>query len=136
MGKFMKLQGLKAQRGITLIGFILVLAVAGVFLFVGMKLVPVYTEYYSALTDIKAVCKEQDSLTADVGAIRRKIERRFFVSYIENIDIKKNIKLVREGDKKLLSLTYEVRKPLIYNLDFVAKFDHSEPIVGGSGAGE
>ena len=30
----------------------------------------------------------------------------------------------------MLDLNYEVRKPLIYNLDFVAKFERSFPVTG------
>ena len=37
----------RTQSGITLVGFILVLAVAGFFVFIGMKLVPMYSEFYS-----------------------------------------------------------------------------------------
>ena len=37
----------RKQSGLTFIGFVIVLAVAGLFIYVGMKLVPMYTEYYS-----------------------------------------------------------------------------------------
>jgi Tfp pilus assembly protein PilE len=129
----MKLQGLKAQRGITLIGFIIVMIVVGIFLFIGMKLFPVYAEYYSAITDMKAACQESDAVNADLQAMRNKLDRRFNISYVDSIDTRKHIKIIREGDKKILNVAYEVRKPLIYNIDFVAKFDHSEPMTGGKG---
>ena len=35
----------RTQRGITLLGFIIVLAVVGFFAYVGMKLFPMYSEY-------------------------------------------------------------------------------------------
>ena len=37
----------RTQSGITLIGFMLVLAVVGMFVFMGMKVIPMYSEYYS-----------------------------------------------------------------------------------------
>jgi len=127
----MKIQTMVKQRGITLIGFILVLAVAGVFAFVGFKLFPVYAEYYSAVTDLKAACREPDAANANLQQMRSKLERRFNISYVDSIKITKDVKIVKVGDVKSVNINYEVRKPLIYNLDFVAKFDVTEPMVGG-----
>ena len=132
----MQMQTMKAQRGITLIGFIMLLAVIGVFLFVGFKLFPVYAEYYSAVTDMKASCKEPDAPNASLHEMRTKLDRRFNISYVESIDTKKDVKIISEGDKKLLHIQYEVRRPLIYNLDFVAKFDVTEPMIGGGTGGQ
>jgi len=132
----MQMQTMKAQRGITLIGFIMLLAVIGVFLFVGFKLFPVYAEYYSAVTDLKASCKEPDAPTANLQQMRNKLDRRFNISYVDSIDTKKDVKLVVDGDKRMLNIKYEVRKPLIYNLDFVAKFDVTEPMIGGGTGGQ
>jgi Domain of unknown function (DUF4845) len=132
----MKQQAIKAQRGITLIGFIMVLAVAGFFIFLAMRLVPVYVEYYSVVKNVKAICKEPDAPKASIDEMRKKLALRFVIDYVENFDPRKNMKMVREGETKTLNIVYEVRKPLIYNLDFVAKFEHSEPMVGGGAASE
>ena len=37
----------RTQSGMTLIGFVIVLAVVGVFIYMGMKLIPMYSEYYA-----------------------------------------------------------------------------------------
>ena len=132
----MQMQPLKAQRGITLIGFVMLMAVIGVFLFVGFKLFPVYAEYYSAVTDLKAVCAESDAPTSDLQKMRAKLEKRFNISYVDSINTKKDLKMFKEGDVKMLNIKYEVRKPLIYNLDFVAKFDVTEPMRGGGTGGQ
>jgi len=127
----MKIQTMDKQRGITLIGFIMVLAVVGVFAFVGFKLLPVYAEYYSAVTDLKASCREPDAAKATLQDMRNKLNRRFNISYVTSINTIKDVKLIKVGDVKSININYEVRKPLIYNLDFVAKFDVTEPMVGG-----
>ena len=132
----MQMQTMKAQRGITLIGFIMLMAVVGVFLFVGLKLFPVYAEYYSAVTDLKASCKEPDAPTANLLQMRNKLDRRFNISYVDSIDTKKDVKVIVDGDKRMLNIKYEVRKPLIYNLDFVAKFDVTEPMIGSGTGGQ
>lgn len=132
----MQIQMMGKQRGITLIGFVMMLAVAGIFFFVGFKLFPVYAEYYSAVTDLKAACQESDAPGATLMQMRGKLDRRFNISYVDSINTGKDLKIIREGDMKLLNIKYEVRKPLIYNLDFVAKFDVTEPMRGGGTGGQ
>ena len=80
-------------------------------------------------------CKEPDAPNASLQEMRAKLDRRFNISYITSININKDVKLVRNGDVKALNINYEVRKPLIYNLDFVAKFDVTEPMTGGGKGG-
>ena len=128
----MNIQAISKQRGITLIGFIMVMAVVGFFVFLGMRLLPVYIEYYSVVADLKAACKEVGT-AGTIEQIRGKLDFRFDVSYVENVDLKRHVKMIKDGDKKSINIAYEVRKPLIYNLDFVAKFDVTEPMTGAAG---
>jgi len=134
-GGFMQIQSIGKQRGITLLGFIMVMAVVGVFAFVGFKLFPVYAEYYSAVSDLKAACLEPDSSKATLQDMRGKLSRRFNISYVSSIDLAKDVKLVKNGEVRSININYEVRKPLIYNLDFVAKFDVTVPMTGSGATG-
>jgi hypothetical protein len=127
----MNIQTAGKQKGITLLGFILVMAVVGVFAFLGIRLLPVYVEYYSVVTDLKAACNEAGP-SGTIEQVRGKLDLRFDVSYVTSVDLKKHVKMIKDGDKKSINIAYEVRKPLIYNLDFVAKFDVTVPMVGGS----
>lgn len=116
------------QKGITFLSFIIVLAVIGFFIFIGMRLFPVYINYYGAVKDIKAVSQEPGAATRSIEEIRRNLEDRFNISYVEGIDLKKDIKLVNSPTGKQIQLKYETRRPLIYNLDFVASFDQTFPL--------
>jgi hypothetical protein len=60
--------------------------------------------------------------------IRDHLYRRFQISYVENIDLQKHVKMFKDQDGKVLKLQYEVRRPMMYNLDFVAKFDRTFPL--------
>lgn len=116
------------QQGITLISFILILAVVGFFAYILMRLFPVYTEYYSAVKDIEAVTQTAGVEKESMERIRDHLYRRFQISYVDSIDLEKNVKMFKEKDGKTLQLQYEVRRPLMYNLDFVAKFDRKFPL--------
>lgn len=119
------------QRGITLIGFLIVLMVVGFFLFIGIRLFPVYSEYYGARKDLNAVAEEPGVKTKSIAQIREMISRRFYISYIENVK-PADIELVKDKGDGSLYMKYEVRKPLAYNLDFVAKFEHTVELTGNA----
>ena len=118
------------QHGMTLISFILILAVVGFFGYLAMRLFPVYSEYYSAVNDIKAVTQATGADKRSVDELNDSLYRRFQISYVDSIDLKKHVKYVKQNDKRTLKLNYEVRSPLMYNLDFVAKFDREFPLTG------
>lgn len=118
------------QHGMTLISFILILAVVGFFGYLAMRLFPVYSEYYSAVNDIKAVTQATGADKRSVDELNDSLYRRFQISYVDSIDLKKHVKYVKQNDKRTLKLNYEVRRPLMYNLDFVAKFDREFPLSG------
>lgn len=113
------------QNGITLLGFLMVLIVVGIFAFVAMRLFPVYTEFLSVRSDMQEVADQPGSSNQSLGDVRKALEKRFYISYVENVNLKEHVKLERTGNVQKLTVAYEVRKPLAYNLDFVAKFEHA-----------
>ena len=110
------------QRGITLIGFIFVLSFAIFIAFIGMKIGPIYMEYYSVVSAMNGVAAERGSANFSPYDIRVKVLNRLYVSYsAENVK-EKHIKIVRKNGVHL-RIAYEVRKPVMGNLDVVAMFD-------------
>lgn len=113
--------GKSKQGGMTLLGFLMVLAVVGIFAFMGMKLFPVYSEYYSVVQSMKGIQAEPGVANMAPAEIRKLLDRRFNISYVDSVK-PEHIKITRNNGYNL-NIKYEVRRPLAYNLDFVAKFD-------------
>lgn len=111
------------QGGMTLLGFAMVLLVVGFFAFLGMKLFPVYSEYYSVVSDMKGIQSEPAVATMAPEIVKDKLFRRFYISYVTSVK-NEHVKVTRNNGYNL-RVAYEVRRPLVYNLDFVAKFDHT-----------
>lgn len=109
------------QNGMTLIGFLFVLMIAGSIAFLVMKLFPVYSEYYSVVSAMKGIANEPGVANMPPTKIRDLLNRRFDISYVESVK-PEHIKITRQNGYNL-TITYEVRRPLVYNLDFVAMFD-------------
>ncbi len=122
------------QKGMTFLSFVIVLAVVGFFGFLAMRLFPVYQEYYSAVSVFKSVTEAPGAANESPSQIRIHLDKRFQISYIDNINLEKDIKFKNEKSGKTVQLKYEVRRPLMYNVDFVAKFDKTFPLSGGATA--
>jgi len=115
---------IKKQSGMTLIGFIIVLSVVLFISFIGMKIAPIYLEYYSVISAMNGVAEERGSANLSPFDVRVKVLNRLYLSYsAENVK-EKHIKLVRRNGV-YLQIAYEVRKPVIGNLDVMATFDRS-----------
>lgn len=120
----------RTQSGMTLIGFILVLAVAGVFIYMGMKLIPMYSEYYAVKQAMKELSQESGISQNDPGKIKDLFFRRLYISYSDNVK-PENVKLARRDAGYLMTVDYEVRRPLIANLDVVGHFQVEQALSRG-----
>ena len=122
----------RTQGGMTLIGFIIVLAVVGVFIYMGMKLIPMYSEYYAVKRALSEMSTDAAVENADPQKIRDLFFRRLYVSYAENIT-KDDFKIARKDSGWEITVDYEVRKPLIGNLDVVGHFTARQKLNRGAG---
>lgn len=120
----------RTQRGMTLIGFILVLGVVGLFAYMGMKLIPMYSEYYGVKQALQGLATEPDIAGKDPAKIKDLFFRRLYISYAENIK-PEHVKLVRKDAGYLMTVDYEVRKPLIANIDVVGRFNAEKELRRG-----
>ena len=115
------------QRGITLMSFVLVLIVIAIFAVLAMNLFPVYSEAFSVHNAMKSVAKEPGAAGMELPALQKSLQRHFDIDYIDSVQAN-NAKVIRDKGGNILNMTYEVRKHLVYNLDFVAMFDYNVPL--------
>ena len=114
---------IKKQQGLSIIGFIIVLAMAVFVSYLGMRIVPLYMEYYSVVSALNGVASERGSARLSPFDIKVKVLNRLYVSYSENVK-ESHIKITR-GNGVNLRVKYEVRTPILGNLDVIARFDKS-----------
>lgn len=114
----------RTQSGMTLIGFIISMSVAGVFVYVGMQLFPMYNEFFSVKKALASLGNEPGVAEEPSEKVREKFFKRLYISYSDNVK-PENVKLVRKEAGWLMTVDYEVRRPVIANLDVVGRF-HTE----------
>ncbi|SDY48250.1 protein of unknown function [Lysobacter sp. yr284] len=120
------------QRGITLLGFIITLGVVGVFAYVGMKLVPMYTDYYSVKRSLADLAKEPGAGQMDAAKARDLFFRRMDMSYVDSVK-QEHFKVQRNDRGLEITVAYEVRRPLIANLDVVGHFEAKQALTSKEG---
>ncbi len=119
----------RKQSGMTLTSFVVVLAVVGFGLYIGMKLFPMYQEYYSVRTAMKGLANEPGSANMDPSKLQDLFFRRLYINYSENVK-KEDVKFERIDGGWRMKVNYEVRRELVGNLDVVGKFDTSQDMIG------
>ncbi|HLF30705.1 MAG TPA: DUF4845 domain-containing protein [Xanthomonadales bacterium] len=120
---------IRKQRGLTLIGFGIVLALGIFFAYTGMKIIPIYLEYNALLNALKTVQSDPGAVDMTAGQVRNKIINSLWVSYASNNIKREHIHISRsEGIK--IRVVYEVRKTWIGNIDLIAHFDKTVKLRG------
>ncbi|HRN61964.1 MAG TPA: DUF4845 domain-containing protein [Gammaproteobacteria bacterium] len=121
----------RKQGGITLLGFIIVAGVAGFFVFMGIKLFPMYQEYYSVKSALKGMAAEPGIGSYSPAKIQDLFFRRMNMSYASHIK-KEHVKITRVDAGWQIEVRYEVREPMVGNLDAVGRFEATQLLSGSA----
>jgi hypothetical protein len=106
-----------AERGVSLSGLIVVLAVLGVVAVFAMKIVPSYTEYRS----IQDAIAKAKATGGSVAEMQRTFDKNAEVGYISAIN-GRDLEITRNGGEPEISFAYEKRFPLAGNVSLVIDY--------------
>ena len=115
---------MKHQQGITAIGFILIIGMIAFFTAIGVKLIPMYIEYYSVTSILKTIQGEPETASRSVAEIEDTILKRFSINEVHRVT-KDDITITKEGKKMIIEIAYEARVPLFGNIDVVGNFKNN-----------
>ncbi|MEO6227575.1 MAG: DUF4845 domain-containing protein [Thermomonas sp.] len=125
----------RKHSGITMIGFLITLAVIMLFVYCGMKIIPMYTEFYSVKQALAGMANEPDLGSASKDKIREMFRRRMDMSYANTVLKIDPLKIEATDSGYMLTVDYERREELIANLDIVGKFHTAQALTrGGAGS--
>ena len=120
---------MRKQRGATFLGMLTIASILGLALYAGIRLVPRYMDYFSAVQAKNAVATSLKD-AASPGEVRRALEARWTVDYINDVDPKEDIEVTKVGNGMEMHLNYEARAPFIGNISFAIEFDKTVTIIG------
>jgi hypothetical protein len=110
------------QRGLSLIGMILITGMIVIVGILGMKVVPEVIEYFKIVQAIKATAADTALAGASVGAVRNAYERRVIVDQISSVQ-PKDLDVSKDGNRLTLSFAYEKKIPLFGPVSLLIDFE-------------
>jgi Domain of unknown function (DUF4845) len=127
----------KHQRGITAIGWLILLIPVAIVFYAGLRLTPVYLNYMKVVHSLQQVSSELSTgglAGATQSSIRTAIEKHFNVDSLDYPDVK-DIKISRDNGSWVLEANYDDQAPLFANIFILVTFDKSVRIGNGPADG-
>ncbi|MGA2709195.1 MAG: DUF4845 domain-containing protein [Steroidobacteraceae bacterium] len=112
------------QRGMTFLGLLIVLALAGAVGYGVVRLFPVYLNYMKVVSSLKSVATEFKGGGGDESSIRAALARRWNIEDITGVDYKE-IEIKKDNGELYLHALYDDKVPYIANISLTASFDTS-----------
>lgn len=118
------------MQGITLISFIMLLALGAFFGYCFLQLRPVYAEYVRAGRAVWAICKDDAMAKKSLREVRARLDGEFKRDEVTSVMPGRNVRFVRDGSTRYLVMEYESRNEFYEGFDLVAKFKR-QCVMGG-----
>jgi Tfp pilus assembly protein PilE len=111
------------QRGLSLMGLIVTLAVVGFLGVTAAKLLPAYIEYWSVRKIFAAMVQNGDT-KGTVTEIRRHYDTRNAIEDVRNVQ-GKDLEITKEGGETVVAAEWSVKVPLVANVSACIDFSAS-----------
>jgi len=117
----------RRQRGMTVIGMLLLIIVIAFVALIAMKVVPMYVQYFSIKSTIESIRKEPQVAQMSAQDIQNAIQKRFDIGYVDNI-MARDFKIRNDRNGRVLDLVYQDERTLFYGLSVVLKVNEAIPL--------
>ena len=113
----------QSQKGMSVLSWLMVLALVAFFASAAFKLIPHYLDYMALEKIITSVETDEALEINTVGAFYGHVGRGMEVNSIRDLNLKEALEVKVENNEFHVHLQYEKREPLIKNIDLVVHFD-------------
>jgi hypothetical protein len=125
----------RKQSGVTLIGWIFLLAPMAVVLYAGLRAGPEYFAYYKCVQAMKETASQLKSdPTLSKQTIEGALAKRFDIGYVQKPPIDQ-IAIEKGGDGWQMTADYESTVPMFGNLGLLMQFSKTV-VIGKAAAGD
>ncbi|WP_039805545.1 DUF4845 domain-containing protein [Azotobacter chroococcum] len=112
-----------SQKGLSILSWLVVLAVAAFFASTAFKVMPHYFDYMSMEKIITSIETERAADIRSIGDFYAHVSKGMQVNNLRDLSLQEVLKVTLENNEFRAHLKYEKREPLIENLDLVVNFD-------------
>ncbi len=110
------------QRGMTGISWLLLLALLGVLVFMGIKVVPMYLENYAVKASLQGLAEDAEIANDSASEVYNSLSKRLDVNGIDSLG-REHIEVDKSQGALTVTVTYERQRPLIGNLEVIGYFE-------------
>jgi len=109
------------QRGVSIIGWLAILLLIGSAAMLVVRLAPHYIDFETIVSIVNAL-PANEVHTMDKATIRESLLKRFLINNIRDLNVNKVVDIDRRRETTVLTVHYERREHLVYNVDLVLTF--------------
>jgi len=120
------MKSIKSQKGMTGIGWMIVIALVMFFAYVVILLLPIYLENHSVKSVIQDLESGDESFST-ASELRKIINRRLDINMATSVS-SGDISISQDADVFIVDIDYEVREPFLGNIDLLFTFKSSVEI--------
>ena len=114
----------RKQCGMTMLSWLIVLAVVVFFILVGIKMVPTYLENYSIKQVLENMENDRKVRSMSPAEMKKSFFKRLKINSVYEFD-RNAIKIKKEKFGTRFALDYEIRKPVAGNVAIIMTFSES-----------
>ena len=118
------------QRGVTFIGWVVLMIPFDIVFYAGVRLAPIYLNYMKVRHTLESVAAEVANEGAVADGIRNAVVHHYIVESLDYPD-PKDLKIVRESGTWTIEANYEDQAPLFADLAILVTFDKKVKLKGG-----
>lgn len=120
------------QKGVTFIGWLILLTPFAIVGYAGVRLAPVYLNYMKVAKALDEAATELKAGGANPQTIKTAIDKHYEIDMVD-YPTTKDLKITRDGGDWVVESAYDDDAPLFANLSLHVTFDKVVKISGGGG---
>ncbi|MBS7325811.1 MAG: DUF4845 domain-containing protein [Thiopseudomonas sp.] len=118
------MKNIAKQQGISVMGALFGLVLVGFFASIGFKVLPHYMDNKALVKMINAVDRDSGGVQIrSVGEFYTHLNKNMSVNNIRDLNAADIVEIRSEGPDFYVDMKYEVREPILKNIDLVVKFE-------------
>jgi Tfp pilus assembly major pilin PilA len=103
--------GLKHQQGMSFLGLMVLLVIAGFIFYIGLKVIPAYIDYFAIKKIFVAMASSEEVKTGTVADIRRSFDKRISIDYATAIK-GEDLDITKDGNETVVAANWQHKIPL------------------------
>ena len=132
---------LHRQKGMTFLGFVILMAVIAAFVLFGLRLFPLYNTKMGLVSVMKSVAIQPNAENFSQADVWKMFYNNADIQGLRAFDdklVKESVKLEKDedGSGKVIHVTFEQRNKLFDDIELILVFDETMPMGGGAGGGD